>query len=159
MASRASNSLRSLNEALRISGVDTFLFVKDAEPGQKLHAEMRRGINKYDRMILVCSEASLARKGVLNEIQECLAREARDGGASYLVPNTIDDHVFRSTRTCIDVIRDRVVADFRGTVALDKDSTSEERANASVMFKKAVHRLLAALKRDDTEPVRRLTTG
>jgi len=61
---------------------------------------MRRQINDRDRMILICSEASLGRSGLLNELQEILAREARDGGSSYLIPVRLDDIVleFRQLR-------------------------------------------------------------
>jgi len=51
-------------------------------------------VNEHDRVILVCSQASLDRPGVLNEITETLQREARDGGAEYLIPITLDDYVF-----------------------------------------------------------------
>ena len=68
---------------------------------------------------MVCSEASLVRPGVLNEIQETLAREARDGGASYLLPIALDDYVYTDFKTVqLDVaqrVLDRVVGDFRGT--------------------------------------------
>ena len=62
-----------------------FFFAEHAEPGEKLHRTMRKGVNEHDRLILICSMASLDRKGVLNELEEILTREARDGGASYLI--------------------------------------------------------------------------
>jgi len=46
---------------------------------------MREGVNKFERVIVICSANSLSRRGVLNEIEETLQREARDGGASYLI--------------------------------------------------------------------------
>jgi hypothetical protein len=46
-------------------------------------------------VLLLCSRHSLNQKGVLNEIQETLAREARDGGASYLLPIMLDDYVLK----------------------------------------------------------------
>lgn len=56
---------------------------------------MREGINKHDRMILICSKHSLDRPGVLNEIEEVLAREAREGGTAYLIRIRLDDYLFR----------------------------------------------------------------
>src|SRR5690606_26194757 len=50
--------------------------------------------NNYDRVILLCSKSSLSRNGVLNEIERVLAREAKEGGSSVLIPIAIDDHVF-----------------------------------------------------------------
>src|SRR5215210_164894 len=85
-----------LNDALRRSGVQTFFFPSDATPGAKLHHVMRDGVNSYERVVLVCSERSLNRPGVLNEIEECLQREAREGGTAVLIPVVIDDHLFKA---------------------------------------------------------------
>jgi hypothetical protein len=107
-----------LRDELQRSGVTTFLFRDDAVPGQKLHQLMRAGINKHDRVILICSKASLDRAGVLNEIEETLQREARDGGAGYLIPIRLDDYVFTGwnprNKDIAQAVRDRVVGDFRG---------------------------------------------
>lgn len=137
-----------LNETLRANGVETFLFSKNARPGERMHRVMRDGINKYDRMILVCSERSLERHGVQNEIEECLSREARDGGASYLIPVTLDDYVFVAPEWHASVIRDRVVADFRGAEEDNENGTQEDNANARRKFRDSVQRLLSVLKRD-----------
>lgn len=108
---------RQLNVALLERGVRTFFFADDAPPGMKLHRLMREGVNKHDRVVLICSEASLNRPGVLNEIVETLQREARLGGQECLIPITIDNYVFSGwTPTdpgVAQAIRDRVVADFR----------------------------------------------
>lgn len=112
---------RKLYEALHRNGVTTFFFPEHAAPGEKLHRVMRKGINEHERMILICSESSLQRRGVLNEIEEVLTREARDGGASYLIPIRLDDYVFTGWHPpnpdVAQAIRDRVVADFTGTDA------------------------------------------
>ena len=100
---------------------------------------MREGVNKYDRVILICSKGSLIRSGVLNEIEETLQREARDGGASYLIPITLDDFVFKawvpSNPDLAQSVRDRVVADFIGA------DTSPSPFSAGLM------KLLKALKK------------
>jgi hypothetical protein len=107
----------ALRDELQKNGVKTFLFRDDAVPGQKLHRMMSDGVNRYDRVILVCSKASLNRPGVLNEIEETLQREARDGGAVYLIPIRLDDYVFKgwspTTGNIARAVRDRVVGDFR----------------------------------------------
>jgi uncharacterized protein YjbI with pentapeptide repeats len=114
---------RRLYEDLHRAGVTTFFFPEHAVPGEKLHHVMRNGVNEHDRVILICSERSLGRRGVLNEIEETLAREARDGGATYLVPIALDDFVFAGWSPdrpgLAQAIRDRVVADFRGAEADD----------------------------------------
>lgn len=119
---------QKLNDALLKNGVTTFFFPENAEPGKKLHRVMREGVNQHERIILICSKSSLLRPGVLNEINETLQREARDGGKEYLIPITLDDYVFDgwdpSDPGLALAIRDRVVADFRGAVDdLDKFNT------------------------------------
>jgi hypothetical protein len=105
-----------LNHALTRDGVKTFLFKEHALPGQRIDRVMREGVNEYDRMILVCSEASLERPGVIAELTEILARESRDGGAEYLIPIRIDDYLFTRWQPARPDLKraiiDRVVADF-----------------------------------------------
>jgi len=109
----------ALRDELNKNHVRTFLFRDNALPGQKLHRMMRDGVNEYDRVVLVCSKASLERPGVLNEIEETLQREARDGGATYLIPIRLDNYVFDSWNPpnsgIAQAVRDRVVGDFRGS--------------------------------------------
>ena len=130
---------QKLNDALLKNGVTTFFFAKDAIPGRKLHRTMRDGVNSHDRVILICSKASLDRPGVVNEITETLQREARDGGKEYLIPITLDDHVFSGWKPddpgVAQAIRDRVVADFRGA---DTDKG---------VFDAGVLKLIGALKK------------
>ena len=130
---------KKLNDALLKNGVTTFFFAEDAIPGQKLHRLMREGVNRHDRVILVCSKASLERPGVLNEIAETLQREARDGGREYLIPITLDDYVFGkwepSDPGIAQAVRDRVVADFKGAESDD------------AKFNQMLLRLVGALKR------------
>jgi hypothetical protein len=130
---------KKLYEALHMNGVTTFLFSQHAEPGEKLHRMMRKGVNEYDRVVLICSKASLDRKGVLNELEETLAREARDGGETYLIPIRLDDYVFTGWKPqredIAQAVRDRVVADFEGA---DKDEAK---------FDAALSRLLRAFRK------------
>jgi len=106
-----------LNDALQKRGVTTFFFKEHATPGDKLHRVMRKGVNEHDRTILICSESSLQRAGLLNELEETLAREARDGGRPYLIPVRLDDYVINGWKPkdpdVAQAVRDRVIADFR----------------------------------------------
>lgn len=133
-----------LYEALQRNGVTTFFFPVHAVPGKKLHRTMRQGVNQYDRVILICSKASLERPGVLNEIEETLARESRDGGAEYLIPIRLDNYLFDGWNPphpdVAQAIKDRVVVDFRGT------KTSQAKFDAQLM------RLLDALKKKRPTP-------
>lgn len=112
---------RKLYEALHRNGVTTFFFAEHAVPGQKLHDMMRDGVNKYDRVILICSKDSLGRSGVQNEIEQVLAREGRSGGETFLIPIRLDDFVFSNWTPAKPGMKqevcDRVVADFRGADA------------------------------------------
>lgn len=108
---------RKLNDALEKRGVRTFFFKDDAAPGERLHRLMRKGVNDHDRTILICSESSLQRPGLLNELEETLARESRDGGQTYLIPIRLDDYVISGWKPrdpdVARAVRDRVIADFR----------------------------------------------
>jgi hypothetical protein len=130
---------RKLYEALHRNGATTFFFPEHALPGEKLHRMMRKGVNEHDRVILVCSQASLDRKGVMTEIEETLAREARDGGASYLIPIRLDGYVFTGWKPpnedVAQAVRDRVVTDFEGA---DTDGAK---------FDAGLRRVIAALKK------------
>jgi uncharacterized SAM-dependent methyltransferase len=127
-----------LNSALISYGVRTFFFPIDAVAGDKLYKMMLKGVNEFERTILVCSKKSLCRPGVLNELDLVLAREAREGGRDHLVPITLDDYVFDKwepdDRETKNTVLDRVVADFR-------DSKSDDRK-----FKSALADLLNALR-------------
>jgi hypothetical protein len=126
-----------LNAELRTHGVTTFFFRDDAKPGTRLSRLMHEGVNDHDRTILICSKHSLNRPGLLNELVETLAREARDGGEEYLIPIRLDDFIFEWAPQRADLARalqDRVIADF---------SRHEDPA----CFREAVERLLSALRR------------
>lgn len=84
-----------ISEYLTAKGIKTWFFPKDAVPGQKLHRIMHDAVNSYDRVLLLCSKESLARPGVLNEIERVLEREAKEGGSDILIPVALDDYVFQ----------------------------------------------------------------
>jgi uncharacterized protein YjbI with pentapeptide repeats len=130
---------RKLYEELHRSGVRVFYAPEHATPGEKLHRELRRGIEKHDRMILVCSRASLDRPWVLYEIETAIEREARDGGASYLIPIALDGYVFKGWNPkrpdLATAVRARVVGDFEGA---DRDAKK---------FSRSLRQLLGALRK------------
>jgi uncharacterized protein YjbI with pentapeptide repeats len=132
-------NLRGVSIGRTVLGVTTFFFPEHAVPGERLHRMMRKGVNDFDRTVLVCSKNSLDRKGVLNEIEESLAREAREGGVSYLIPIALDDYVFGAWKPArqdiAQAVRDKIVGDFRGA---DADP---------VKFAAGLQRLIAALKK------------
>ncbi len=130
-----------LRDALKANGVNTFFFPDDAIPGQRLHRVMFKGVNEHDRIVLICSKSSLTRPGVVNEIEQTIQREAREGGKEVLIPIRLDGFVFGNEWApdrpdLRQNICDRVVANFRGT------DTDEDK------FQTAVGKLLLALRKD-----------
>jgi uncharacterized protein YjbI with pentapeptide repeats len=127
-----------LQEVLQSSGVATFLFKKDAIPGQVLSDVMRDQVRENDRVVVICSKNSLARPGVLNEMELALRREAREGGHTLLIPITIDDYVYDGwnpkNNNLREAVLERVIGDFLGA---DKNQTK---------FDQGVEKLLSALR-------------
>jgi len=107
---------QKLHEALQRNGVRTFFFPEHAVPGTRLSSMMNKGVNEFDRVILICSNASLQRTGVRSEIQLSLDREAREGAGDRLIPVTLDKYVFTEwwpeKPENARAIRDKVIADF-----------------------------------------------
>ena len=110
---------RRVYDSLLARRITVYYFPETARWGERLSNEVHTQLNAYDRVILICSEGSLNRPGVLNEIQETFDREARDGGAAYLLPIALDDYLFDPNgweRVQPDMarrVRARVVGDFR----------------------------------------------
>ncbi len=127
-----------LREALQTNGVTSFLFKKDAVPGQAISDVMRDQVREKDRIVVICSEASLDRPGVLNEMELTLRREAKEGGHTLLIPVAIDDYAHKGwapkNDNLKDAILERVIADFQGA---DTDQTK---------FDAGLSRLLKALE-------------
>jgi TIR domain len=128
---------RRLYENLMVRGVTVFFFPESATPGQRLHRTMSDGIHEYDRALLLCSRNSLTRPGVLNELEQILAREAREGGTELLIPVLLDDFVLvgwsPDRPDLARQVRDRVAADFRSS-------------ESELEFIKQLKRLLKALR-------------
>lgn len=130
---------RRVHETLQANGVETFFFAEHAEPGMKLFEVMSRFVNEYERVVLLCSRSSLSRRGVVNELDEVLRREAREGASAVLIPATLDDYVYSEWKPArpsfVRAVLDRVIADFRG-------ADGDER-----IFRSGIDRLLKALRR------------
>ncbi|MFD9392069.1 toll/interleukin-1 receptor domain-containing protein [Streptomyces sp. NPDC060000] len=73
---------KRLYDVLRKHGVVVFFFPETATFGERIDTEFYRRLHEHDRVILICSKASLNRPGVLHEIQETFDRESRDDGGN-----------------------------------------------------------------------------
>jgi transcriptional regulator with XRE-family HTH domain len=111
---------RRFYEELTGYAIRCFFFPVSAIPGVRLHRTMSQGVDEYDRVVLLCSQNSLHRPGLLNELEQVLIREAREGGSELLIPIALDDAVFTEwapeRRDLASQVRSRVVADFRRAI-------------------------------------------
>ena len=127
-----------LQVALQSNRVTTFLFKKDAVPGQAISDVMHDQVRGNDRIVVICSQNSLDRAGVLNEMELALSREAKEGGHTLLIPIALDDYVFETwnpeNANLKEAVLERVIADFVGA----EDNQSK--------FDQGIERLLQALK-------------
>lgn len=130
-----------LYDSLTARRITVFYFPETARWGERLSNEVHTQLNSHDRVILLCSKGSLNRPGVRNEIQETFDREAREGGATYLLPLVLDDYLFdpkgweRAEPDLARRVRDRIAGDFRKA---QTDPTE---------YDKALNRLIDVLKK------------
>src|SRR5262249_5934041 len=128
-----------LRKALVDRGVQAYMYSRDGIPGDKLDNMMYQGVYQHDRTILVCSERSLDRQGVLNELTMVRDREISEGGLRRLLPVTLDQYVFGiwkpQNRYLATMVRSSIIANFIGA---DRDAAK---------FRAGVDVLLDALKR------------
>lgn len=132
------NFARKLYERLLAHRVVLYFFPVTGKVGERIDNEIFRRIQEHDRILLVCSRNSLERPGVIYEIQETLDREASAGGATYLLPITLDDYVFSGWKKTHPDLAERlgrrIIGDFR-----------KARRSGSA-FEKALERVIDALK-------------
>jgi uncharacterized protein YjbI with pentapeptide repeats len=102
-----------LHTDLEAKHVRCWLFSEDAKWGETVWGEIDRGIKRYDKLVVVCSENSLQSPAVLREIERGLQREDREK-KNVLFPIRIDDYIFDKWEheRKADVVK-KVVGDFR----------------------------------------------
>lgn len=122
---------------LRGAHVRTWYFPEDAKWGQTVWGEIDRGINIYDKLVVVCSRNSLTSGPVLREIERALMREDKEG-KNILFPIRIDDYVFEEWEhpRKADLLA-KVVGDFTGW------------AGDAAKYKQSFKRLLDYLNTDE----------
>lgn len=131
---------------LQARGVRVWYFPEDARTGRAVWGEIDRPIRTFDKVLLVCSEASLQSGPVLLEVERALQREEAER-REVLFPVRLDDYVLDgwSHPRQADV-RSKVIGDFRAW-AKDPDG-----------YQKAFTKLMADLQPDEPGPVRRLSS-
>jgi len=122
---------------LQAKSVRCWYFPEDATWGKSVWEEIDQAVKVYDKLVVVCSEASLKSGPVNREIERALQREDREN-REVLFPIRIDDYLFEKWEhpRKADVIA-KVVGDFRDWKTHDA-------------FKKNFDKLLKALNRKQT---------
>ncbi len=144
-----------LRSDLQGNGVKTWYFPKDAIPGKRIHRHIEAELQRFDRMILCCSKASLIRPGVLHEVETIIEREREEKMSEVLIPVLIDD-IFDSGRSApdwwpedmedlYDAIRRRVSANFVGLMDPGGEIQDRNRWNEEI------GKLLLALRKRPEE--------
>jgi uncharacterized protein YjbI with pentapeptide repeats len=110
---------RKLYDALIAKGVGVFFDEKKIRPGDDFYESLSQGIEYYDKMILVCSKASLSESWwVDREIDRVLAKERelmkeRGKRINLLIPIMVDNFVFEWEGAKKEEIRRYRIGDFR----------------------------------------------
>ena len=104
---------------LQENGVRCWIYYEDLETGEKQWDAIYRAIKSHDKLLLVCSAASVESEWVEDEVNAALAEE-RARGNPVLFPIRIDDAVMETEQPWAARIRNsRNIGDFTrwGTVA------------------------------------------
>ena len=109
---------RKLYDALIKRGVQVWYDEKKMKPGDDILDSIDKGINVYDKMILVCSKESLNSWWVEEELDRIFEKERKyrnEKGKKHrlLIPVTIDNTLFESNESRSKSIRKRIVGDFK----------------------------------------------
>ncbi|MEO0421529.1 MAG: toll/interleukin-1 receptor domain-containing protein [Pseudomonadota bacterium] len=104
---------RRLHDQLQGRGIRCWLDEQKVLPGDDFHADIDRALRVRDKVIVCCSEKSLASWWVRDEIGKALERE-RAEKKMMLIPLDLDGELFKWKHKFASVIRARQAADFTG---------------------------------------------
>lgn len=87
-----SDFAKHLRDSLRQAGITCWQDIHDMRGGDFWREQIYDAIEKHDKLVLICSRASLERPAVVEEIQEAISRE-RQTETQKLFPIRIDDFI------------------------------------------------------------------
>lgn len=103
-----------LHGDLLAEGVPCWYFREDADWGEPVWDEIKRAIDRCDKLVVVCSRHSFSSGPVFAEIERALSREDAES-KNILFPITISNFLYRDCKHFRKQrLLDKVVGDFRG---------------------------------------------
>lgn len=105
--------VKKLEERLLKAGVKVWRDESGKEVGAGISATLQAAIAKHDRVLLICSKASLGSDWVGDEIRHATQEEQETGRRNILIPLFLDDSIEEWTKRETGLLADRFGLDFR----------------------------------------------
>lgn len=102
---------------LKRHGVPTTMLPLDARPGDFIETTISNAIRESQRVLVITSEAALARAPVRREIRRAMrledTRHLKGDGSPVFVPVSRDNYFYSAQNDLVEVLREYWAADFR----------------------------------------------